>query len=45
VETRKQRLAAQAERNALLAAEQISEALEQQKFSPAALIPSLRRVD
>jgi hypothetical protein len=39
VETRKQRLAAQAERNALLAGEQITEALHQQKYTPIALVP------
>jgi hypothetical protein len=39
VETRKQRLAAQAERNALLAGEQIAEALHQRKYPPSALVP------
>jgi len=39
VAARKQRLAAQAERNALLAGEQISEALEQRKYTPSALVP------
>ena len=39
VEARKQLLAAQAERNALLAGEQITEALHQQKFTPTALVP------
>jgi hypothetical protein len=39
VETRKERLAAQAERNALMAGEQIAEALEQRKYPPSALVP------
>ncbi|HEU5313497.1 MAG TPA: helix-turn-helix domain-containing protein [Candidatus Udaeobacter sp.] len=39
VEARKQRLAAQAERNALLAGEQIAEALAQRKYAPSALVP------
>lgn len=39
MEARKQRLAAQAERNALLAGEQIAEALAQRKYAPSALVP------
>jgi hypothetical protein len=39
VEARKHRLAAQAERNALVAGEQLSEALEKRKFTPTALVP------
>jgi len=39
VAARKQRLAPQAERNALLAGEQITEALEQGKYAPSALVP------
>ena len=36
---RKERLAAQAERNALMAGEQIAEALKQRKYSPSAFVP------
>jgi hypothetical protein len=39
VEARKARLAAQAERNALLAGEQIGEALQKRKYPPSALVP------
>ena len=39
VAARKERLAAQAERNALMAGEQIAEALEQRKYPPSALVP------
>jgi len=39
VEARKERLAAQAERNALMAGEQIADALEQRKYPPSALVP------
>jgi hypothetical protein len=39
VAARKERLAAQAERNALVAGEQIAEALKQRKYSPSALVP------
>jgi hypothetical protein len=39
VAARKQRLAAQAERNALVAGEQITEALHQRKYTPTALVP------
>jgi hypothetical protein len=39
VETRKRRLAAQAERNAFLAGDQIAEALEQRKVSINSLVP------
>ena len=39
VAARKGRLAAQAERNALMAGEQIAEALEQRKYPPSALVP------
>lgn len=41
VEARKERLAAQAERNALMAGEQIAEALQKRKYPPSALVPSL----
>jgi hypothetical protein len=39
VEARKERLAAQAERNALMAGEQIAEALQKRKYPPSALVP------
>ena len=39
VAARKGRLAAQAERNALMAGEQIAEALAQRKYPPSALVP------
>jgi DNA-binding NarL/FixJ family response regulator len=38
VEARKERLAAQAERNALMAGEQIAEALQKRKYPPSALV-------
>ena len=39
VESRKERLAAQAERNALMAGEQIAGALQERKYPPSALVP------